>query len=316
MKVYFNHNFWSRENSDVSGIPKLTDWKFTHDGTEYFIPKIYQFQEGITLDLINILDNEKLMAFYDKYAPVEHEMDAEEIAIAEHEKPIPELHLKGVFINGHPTEVSSSSVCRVSFLDKKMDATEFLNEIKKEYNISNEESFQFIRIHAKYTDEAQKEMSQLRFLMANTEELIPVRKRFIVENTVEESQYDVIFQHPLTGEEHHLYMASEFKDARNTFPHYDRTEPHNFVILEYELVPPLPKDEHIAIQEIRQMDINDGNAAAIGFIFSDKKTGIHGYAMEHDFSSMYWKELDYAEFSIVGIKKVKCNEGEIEVLHQ
>jgi len=312
MKVHFNHNFWSRENSGIPGIPKSAGWKFAHDGVEYFIPKIYQFQEGITLDIINILDTEKLKDFYDKYSLIEHEMNAEEITIAEHERPVPELPLQGIFINGQPAEVNSSSVCCMYFLDNHNN--EISNEIKKEYDLSSGESFKCTRIHAGYTDESQKEIRQLKFLTSKTEELIPVEKHFTIDKT--SKVHDVSFQHPLTGEEHHLYIEAEFQDARGKFPHYYRNEPYNFVILEYELVPPLTKDEHIVIQEIRQLDIRDGNMAAMGFVFSDKKTGIHGYTIEYEFSSMYWKELDYAEFSIVGIKKLKCNEEEIEVFCQ
>ncbi len=317
MEVYFNRNFWNRRSEGgIPGVPKPADWEFTYDGSRYFIPKIYQFPEGVTIDIINILDNEKLKFFYDKYAPIEDEMNEEENLVAEQERPIPELPLHDVYINDHPTEIKSSSVSYISFLNKKW-YEEVLSEIKKEYGLSDEESFQCIRVHVEYSNESQKKISRIKLLTSKTDELIPVKRHFKVENKASDNQYDVVFRHPLTEEEYHLYIAeAEFKDIRLVFPHYDQSEPYNNAMIKYELVPPLPKDERIAVREIKQKDIKDRNyAAVIGYI-SNGETGKNGYPIEYAISNMYWKALEFAEFSIVGIYKTKCTEKEIVVFDE
>ncbi len=315
MKVYFNHNFWSKQGTGIPGIPKPAGWKFTYDDAEYFIPKIYQFPEGVTIDIINIFNDEKFKIFYDKYAPIEYEMNEEEILIAEQERPIPELPLHNIYINNQPTEINTSSLSYISFLNYRQDKN-VLTEIRKEYGLSDEQSFQCIRVHAKYLDESQKEICQIKFLTIKTEELIPVKKHFKVENKASGRQYDIVFKHPLTDEEHHLYISdAEFKDARLEFPHYEQNEPYNYVMLKYELVPSLPNDEHITILEIKQTDIMN-HASAIGYIYSEKETGRNGYHIEYAFSNTYWKTLDFAEFSIVGIYKIKCQEKEIDVFNK
>lgn len=317
MKVYFNHNFWSKQGIGIPGIPKPAGWKFTYDDAEYFISKIYQFPEGVTMDIINIFNDEKFKIFYDKYALIEYEMNEEEILIAEQERPIPELPLHNVYINNQPTEINTSSLSYISFLNYRQDKN-VLTEIRKEYGLSDEQSFQCIRVHAKYLDESQKEIRQMKFLTLRTEELMPVKKRFKVENKASGYQYDIVFQHPMTGEEHKLYIEEvEFRDNRLVFTNYDQNVPYKNVMLKYELVPSLPKDERIIIHEIKQADIKDRiDAGTVGYIGYNNEKGRNGYPIEYAFSDVYWKTLDFAEFSIVGIYKIKCKEKEIDVFNK
>ncbi len=308
MKVYFKQNFWSKAEDGLPGIPKSLDWKFTYNNEEYFIPMVYYFPQGITFDIICLIDNEKYKMFYDKYAPIESELTEEDILFAEQENPILELPLGSIYINGQIAKTNSCASSYISFLDNNTD--EFC-EIKEEYNIGDEQSFHCTRVHAEYS--TQREIEQLKILTNRTEELLPIRKHFAINIDEAENQTDIVFVHPLTRLEHHIYVNKiELVDARKNFPHHDSNDPNNFVIIEYEIFPVLSNDERLLIQEIKQEDIKKHNEfSSIGIIYrGENEKGKYGQKLEYIFTRMYWKRLNNIEFSITGIYKTKFLEEE------
>lgn len=318
MKAYFNKNFWYRGEEGVPGIPEKANWKFVYDNQEYFIPMLYKFPEGITLDIINIHDTEKLKIFYEKYRYIENDMTEEELLLAEQESPVSEFPLGEVYINNEPTKRENScSANYMAFADNGGN-DEVLNEIKEEYGINDEVSFGCTRVHAEYLNEAQKEINNLKFITSKTEDFLPVIMHFTVKKGV---PYDIEFRHPLTGVEHHIYINDvEYKNAKLIFPRYDQEEPYNFACIWYELIPPLPQDERLSIREIKQHDEGSGirknkSACSIGVISGrgGETTGRHGYPLDYICTEMYWKALSYIELSIAGIYKIRSTEKELTV---
>lgn len=297
MKVYFKQNFWSKVEDGIPGIPKSLNWKFTYDNVEYFIPTVYYFSEGITIDILSFIDNEKFKMFYDKYAPIESELNDEDILFAEQERPIPELPLGSIYINEQLVETSRCASSYISFF--RNDKKEKLSEIKEAYKISDEQSFYCTRVHAKYC--TQREIDELKIVTNRTEELLKIRKHFTLNIVEAKNQNDIVFKHPLTNVEHHIYVNDiKLYDARNDFPHHDHNAPSNFAIIEYEIFPALSSDERLIINEIEQEDIK-GNY----------EKGKHGQKLEYTFTSKYWKRLKNIEFSITGIYKTKSMEKEL-----
>lgn len=329
MKVYFEQSFWDSRENGCPGIPQKVDWKFTYDNQRYQIPMIYLFSEGATIDIISLLDTAKIKNFHEKYENRVNNMSEEERLCLEAVHPIPEFPLKAIYINNELVEMRSRcSACYIAGTDsKERDDVISLREIQREYDFMHGEdvSFQCIRVHAKFSKVAQKEIHMLKFITSKTEILLPVKRHFVIEAGMPEKECEVEFVHPLNGINHHIYIneVKEF-NVREQFPEYKLDNPFHYARVSYELTPSLPQDERLLIREIKQPDedISAGRdktiiGRAYGVIGitgkSDAELGKHGYLLETIFTKMYWKSLKNIEMSIVGVYKEKCTEEEIMV---
>lgn len=327
MKVYFRQNFWDLREYGCLGVLQKVDWKFSYDNQEYQIPAIYLFPEGVTIDIISLLDTAKIKSFREKYENHVKNMSEEELLYLEAVRPIPQFLLRRVYINNELAEMRKScSACYIAGIDsdEKDDA---LREIQREYGFLQGEdiSFQCIRVHVKFSEASQREIYMMKFLTSKTEVILPINKRFRIEAGMLEKAYEEEFVHPLSGIKHYIYInkVKEF-NAREQFIQYKSDNPFHYVRVSYELAPPLPQDERLLLMEIGQPDkavsaggdktIIGSACGAIGIIGkSDSELGKHGYPLETVFTKLYWKSLKSIEMSIVGIYKEKCPEEEIIV---
>lgn len=321
MKVYFNQNFWDTREG-ILGVPQKVDWKFIYENQQYYIPMIYQFQEGITIDIISLLNTAKIKDFYEKYESKINSMSEEELKYLESINPIQEFPLRKIYINNEFAQSKGSCTsCYIAGMDHG-EKDNVLTEIQRE-NIFLQDgdiSFQCMRVHIKYLKESQRNLHSLKFITSKTEYLIPVRKHFKIDIDTCEKEYEEVFVHPLSGVRHHIYINEvESKNARELFPQYELNNPFNFAVVSYELEPSLYQDERLLLTEIKQPDesmTNDNKTAtSIGVIFGNGETklGKHSYPLESFSTKMYWKSLKNIEISITGIYKKRCSEEEILV---
>lgn len=321
VKVFFNQNFWDTREG-LSGVSQKVEWKFTYENRQYYIPMIYQFQEGITIDIISLLDTAKIKDFHEKYENCINSMSEEELQYLETVNPIQEFPLRKIYINNELAENKGScSSCYIAGMGhREKDYT--LAEIQKENDFLHGEdiSFQCMRVHIKFLKESQRNVKSLKFITSKTEFLIPVKKHFKIDVDMYKKEYEEIFVHPLSGIKHHIYINEvEKKNARELFAQYELNNPFNFVVVSYELEPPLPQDERLLLTEIKQPDefmTNDNKSAtSIGVIFGNGETklGKHGYPLKSFSTKMYWKSLKNIEMNVAGIYKKRRSEEEILV---
>jgi hypothetical protein len=321
VKVYFKQNFWDTREG-ILGVPQKVDWKFTYENQQYYIPMIYRFQEGITIDIISLLDTAKIKEFHEKYESRVNSMSEEELQYLETINPIQEFPLRKIYINNELAQSKGSCTsCHIAGMDRR-EKDNALTEIQRENIFLQGEdiSFQCMRVHIKYLTECQRNVHSMKFITSKTEYLIPVRKHFKIDIDTCEKEYEEVFVHPLSGVRHHVYINEiERKNARELFPQYELNNPFNFAIVSYELKPSLHQDERLLLTEKKQPDesMTDDNksATSIGVIFGNKeiKLGKHGYPLESFSTKMYWKSLKNIEINIAGIYKKKCSEEEILV---
>jgi hypothetical protein len=325
MKVYFEKSFWSSRRSGCIGLPQKVDWEFTYEGQQYQIPMIYRFPEGITLDIISLLDTVKIKNFQEEYKDRIDNISEEERLCIEAVHPIQEFPLKTIYINNELVEMGSGcSACFIAGADSEQEGA-VLREIQKEYDFLQGEdiSFKCMRVHMRFLNEAQKEIHMLKFITSKTEVLLPIKRHFRIGVGMQEKQEEE-FVHPLNRIKYHVYI-NEVKEynARKQFPQFESNRPFHYAGVSYELDPLLPHGERLLLREIEQKEeavIAHEDKSVIGYCQgvsafgkSEVELGKHGYPLETIFTNMYWKSLKDFEISIVGIYKEKCAELEIMV---
>jgi hypothetical protein len=324
VKVYFERGFWSSRGSGCIGLPQKVDWEFTYEDRQYQIPTIYRFPEGITIDIISLLDTVKIKNFQEEYKNPIHNISEEKHLCLEAVHPIQEFPLKMSYINNELVEMGSRcSACLIAGTNFEQDAV--LREMQREHDFLQGEdiSFQCTRVHMRFLNEAQREIHMLKFITSKTEVLLPIKKHFRIGVGMQEKQEEE-FVHPLNRIKYQIYI-NEVKehDAREQFPQFESNRPFHYAQVSYELNPLLPHDERLLLREIKQEDeavIIHEDKSVIGYCQgvtfigkSGTELGKHGYPLELVFTNMYWKPLKEFEMSIVGIYKEKCAEMEIMI---
>lgn len=111
MKVYWETN---GRNKGLSGRRQQINWFFDYAGKRRCIPAVYRFPEGIVFDLLTILDEAELRAFYDKYKDAEEPLLTAKRRAVEDEHPYQGISMAKVNINGkQPSGWSSSGKLHV-----------------------------------------------------------------------------------------------------------------------------------------------------------------------------------------------------------
>lgn len=329
MNVYFNQSFWDeRQNGDV-GVVQKVDWSFLYDGTKYYIPVIYKFSEGVTIDIISLMDSEKINSFREEYEHKINDMTEEDRLLVEDSSPFKDLPIKSIYINNELTV--NNNGCSSFYLSGSNNEDNQLVEMKEEYDFlsGDDISFQCKRIHVKFNNNPQEEIRSLKLITSKTEYIIPIKKHFKIDLQMTDEEYELEFIHPMTNKTYHLYMYDVKKyNAREAFPQFEENYPFNYAGFNYELSPELPRDERLLLNEIEQPDddkqSHKSGAASIGiiggshqttYLYSEgeKNLGKQGYPINHTFTKMYFKNLKEIEMSIVGIYKEKLWEQTIVI---
>lgn len=313
MKLSFGQSLYDRRATEPWGIPQEVNWCFDYMHQHYMIPKIFYFEEGISFDVFNILDTDKIKAFISKHKSYVDAIDEEAYICLQAENPIPELSLNKAFINNKAVEIAGAS-SNVYIACSEDEGSPQLKEIYCCYEFLNvkDVSFQVNRIHLKCLDNTNK-INEIKLIPQSCKALLQVKKHFTVAVDLKTAQQEISFNHPITGITHRLLLndTTEFDTSsigiNNNIPYY-------ILMLHYEVLPPLAENEALCIKDIL-VKLKDGSihtsydtpSPAIA-VLTEKKKGNSGYPLEQAVSKPYLSPIDYATFSIVGIEKEELQE--------
>ncbi|RCX16379.1 hypothetical protein DFR58_111128 [Anaerobacterium chartisolvens] len=339
MKVHYDSSLWDKKNG-IGGTAESTDWQFEHLGLTRHIPCIYKFANGIVFDLLTILDEDRLRAYYKKYSDMEERLSPVEKRCAAQEHPFRDINIKEIWIDGYRAEegYSSSSCAYIPFAG---DGSE-LGEIREAYRsaLNGAACFSCSRFKIPYPKAPSilhKLLRMLRLGKVHNLKLItheqrrfyPIELSFTLSE--EEGEKSISFVHPATGITHTLYLrlGKPFelpKDApiRQSFHCMEAS---------YEIQPPLVQNDRLkfdsSISYTHALEENPSpEACSIGIIGgADGPTSIfvagkgqiplgpHGLPLNTCFSVITSEKSQAARFVLQGLDS-KTGESEEIVLQR
>ena len=214
MTVFYNSSLWSK-GPGLPGLPQRTNWQFEYAGTKRYIPVIYRFPRGIVFDIITLLNEAHVQAFFEKYETIEHKLTPLQRRCAEQEHPYQAVPIKEIWINGKRVENGYSASSAVSIPWERQNDN--LTLVRKAYAsiLKNTARFaceRFCVPYPKTDSKAQKLLRLLRLGRVNSLKLSthsvpwfsPLDIQF--EISAKEDQKVICFKHPVTGITHTLYF--------------------------------------------------------------------------------------------------------------
>lgn len=308
MKVYYRDNFWGcmdarevrrdrEEETDRNRIPgtKLPlGLRFTYSGAEYRIPAMYLFPEGVTVDIIQIIDEqeekERCRVYEEEYAS----MDAEDQVLFENSSDLhTNLPLGSLTINGKQARmIGTCSAVWLSWIGEQA-----LEQVKEEYagQIPEGCGFYLTRVHAEICLMGEN-VESLELHVRRSEKLIPVKERFMAAAGDREGIELVSFTHPNTGKKHTLYLIETEKFDGNKWDRMPADIEERFSLgIVYETVPPLPDGERLYLKDLYAYGREDSSRSCsiIGAIPSSEEKECGGGERGQE-------EGDEAETQIIG----------------
>lgn len=239
MDKFFNDH---RENAACRSVQQV-DVKFRADGLTRILPAIYHFDEGIVFDILTIMDESLLEAYYEKYKWAdENPGSLSEIQIAKisQECPYQPVQFRKVYMNDS-VEIKSHAfhdlVRQIPCLNEPADSTELQN-IKEAYAayLADVDCFfcQRFQIVTKelWTEDAVAELTVETCEQSRTEEVDLTAEVYPGEEKCME------FSDPFTGAKHKIYIydVEEVKAVPEGIGCY---------MGKMEIVPELSKEEKI-----------------------------------------------------------------------
>lgn len=258
MNVYYTENFWGCESARDSesevknrlpGRKIPLNLRFCYAGVQFFVPALYRFPDGITMDVITLpdeqKDKERRRVYEEEYSSMNEEEKAVFEAQAEERLRLP---IRTIEVNGIAGKLQGS--CSGCWLPWEPDR--YMETLREEYFEVIPEGREFVcmRFHADVRL-LEDEVKSLNLYMAQTEKLLPVLARFETGTEDETGKELVSFLHPQTGVEHKLYLSEiERIDLEKVkFSLMDLSEIYALQI-EFETVPPIEKGERMYLKDI------------------------------------------------------------------
>lgn len=331
MKVYYDSSLW-RKGKGHCGKPQSTNWQFEYAAVKRMIPTIYRFAKGIVFDVVTVLDEAELRAYFDKYEAVAEELTSSQQRCAEQEHPFQSIQVREIRINGQRVEGGFSSSSSVSIPWARQD--DALNKVQKAYAsvLGNMACFACERFCVPYPKTHFAAERLKRFLRLNrvkniklsahsVQRFYPLDIKF--DMTDEDKCKEVPFNHPVTGETHKLYVqnAEMIKVPLGG----DADQSLYAINAMYEIEPALPKEDHLqfnsSVQNSNPVDVSGikdtSQASAIGIIGgADGPTaiftadrceqnsiscGLHGLPLHSCISVPMFSKEAAAHFTLEGI---------------
>ncbi len=214
MRVYYDSSLWGKKKG-IGGMAQRTGWQFEHLGLTRHIPCIYKFTNGIVFDLLTLLDENSLRAYFEKYSNMEDRLSPVEKRCAMQDHPFRDISIREIWIDGYRVEegYSSSSSASVPFAGEGRE----LEEIREAYRsaLNGTDCFSCSRFCVPYPKASSllhKLLRTLRLGRVHTLKLItheqhrfyPIVLNFTLSE--EEGEKSISFVHPVTGTTHILYL--------------------------------------------------------------------------------------------------------------
>ena len=315
MKVHFGQSLQDNQELGPCGIIEELNWSFQFRNQKYFIPNAYRFSEGITLDIIVVLDTNIIKNYINKYKELDGNANEEEYHLIQKENPIPELYINKVYINNELAEISgqSSGMYIYGFEEFCLDG---LREIYGHYHYLQEEaSFKVTRLHIKFLKQHQVSIEKFVIAPVQTKTLFPIIRHFTIDMMTAYNPYqEILFIHPVSNATHIVAINEVQKfDISSMNPSF--TDSQNITTISYELIPALAEGEELIIKDIEvktkegYKKINyDQPCPGIG-LYYEGKLGLRGYPLQFAATKPVSEDIENITMSIIGIEKEEvCEE--------
>lgn len=342
MKMHYNSSLWDKGKGH-RGLRQRVDWKFEYSGKKRFIPAIYRFPKGIVFDIITLLDEAKLLEFFEEYEMSEESLAPLQRSCAKQNHPYQAVPIKEIWIDGKPVEGGYSSNSAVSIPWELQKDNLVL--VRKAYPsiLKGTSCFACERFCVPYPVTESKIQKLLRFLRINKVRSIKLSTRLVhwlfpldihFDMPAGENQKVVIFKHPVTKIQHTIYFqkAKLVEIPLGT----DRNRSLYTAQAMYEIEPALPEGDALQFKSSIQYTQPSDNkfkptaASSVGIIggadgptavfisaAGGKKNiprGLHGLTLHNCFSAPSFNEDDALRFILEGIN-IKKDDGKEYVFH-
>lgn len=153
MRVYFDRNFLERGKGKTPGKKISVGETFTWAGSEWTIPAIYRFPEGIAADFCVRIPLDKVKAYLGKWYMDRRisELSEEELEEMQTDNPFDmNFHVKG-YLDGE--ELESMGMCMVGWHPLRLDGEsvpEMSEMLMDAYGCSRDSGWNFIRAFFRY----------------------------------------------------------------------------------------------------------------------------------------------------------------------
>ena len=325
MRVAYDSSLWV-EKGAFYGRAQRTDWHFAHQGLERRIPCIYRFRQGIVFDLLTLLEESKVRAYFEKYRHLEEEMSEAQCREAEAESPYREILLDKIEINGETArEISSSGLTALPFAEEDKTAASLAGRYRK--TLVGHACFLCQRFQVPYPESASTAerlrrslhcgtVRSLRLTTAASHTFYEIGVSAVL--SAESPRSSLPFQNPVDGRQ---YTVTLERDEEFSFPPAAGQEDLFVTSAWYKIDPPLPEGQKLQFDSSIQyaarprMDSVPEEAGCIGIIGgADGPTTVllagtgedftsGAGARQSCFSTLTMQKTPRAEFRIQGIQR-------------
>lgn len=257
---YSGSRITKESNNTVNGrfyMKQKVNRVFQYKGEKRCVPFIYRFWDGIVFDVLTLLDQGRLKAFWDKYESRQEHLTAIERSCAEQENPCKAIEISKIELDGKTLEGEYSFTHRV-FVSLPSRKSEVPLALKKAYAgwLEGVDSFTCQRFFIANSKNASKPGGLLRFLGLNKVKMVKLLTRpehkiyplnLKVEVPEEGEEKEASFSHPLTGAVHRLYfqnpVSTELSQGANGHPSLYLASGV------YQVDPPLPSSDQLQFNQ-------------------------------------------------------------------
>jgi hypothetical protein len=249
INVYFSPSVFDIDKPKIKGTKINVNWEFVFANKKYRIPVLFYYPQGLIFDMITILDNDKVQKFYEKYNQGQQLLKNEFIDNQE-ENPMQMIHLENIMINNQPAHSDWKSSSSIYMPWSSCNQPELYN-LRKSHNFlsATDSCFYCIRTFVKFNIMPQMPFQIFSFSLRKSKQILPIKKQ--CKHTVGESVrlQKIEFVHPVTQQEHHLYIdAMKIINCKTIYPYC--------IKLEYELEPKLRDGERLLFRQLNRENNN------------------------------------------------------------
>ena len=330
MKVFWEQ---SEDNSlKLPGRKQRIDLDFVYAGKQRKIPYAYRFDEGTVFDILTILDEEEMRAYYDKYVDVEDTLSAVQRRAAESAHPYQSVLFSQIIINNNRADGwSATTKYHMPWMREEYT---LCNEQRKYANYLKDAScFVCDRVVIPHVGGTSSNFRRLyRYLLPRRINKIEIRletvSRFYPLEMCFELPGDYSgvhterFTHPKTKEQHTLYFQNIEVD-QITVPFISDGKKLYVAQLGYEIEPELPDNSQLLFGSavLHQDKKQDGrfvpdSMSSIGIIggsdgptsifydpraHNEQKLGLHGLCLHICLARPAVEQRETIEVALDGI---------------
>ncbi|MDO5423806.1 MAG: hypothetical protein Q4F41_08785 [Eubacteriales bacterium] len=318
LNVYFGANFWRKKSAARPGVEIPIRKSFTWAGRQWNLLSLYTFPEGVTADFCIRIPREEVEVFLEKWSEPRRleAIQNDDYEACERENPFRMDFWTEARLNGEP--LKSEGMCMISWhpCEKERNFVEpEAEELMEVYACDRNSGWCFVRASFRYPSESQSQpdIRTLSITLKGRPTPFP-GERFRIK--AGETEREIPFTHPVTGEEHLLKILScePCRLPDRAFPDEDCEYPREGLSLTYTVSPRIvPEELHITdctrSDPPRKLHANAVSSACIAAIFTK---GQHPDA-QNACSSLHFEPVTETEWKMTFYRNTK-EELELEVI--